>query len=124
MPMPSYKEIVDLIKKGADLEAQEKIMELREDALAFQEENLELRRQIADMEKHIGELEEDLSLQKDVKFEGGVYWHMDGDQKEGPFCQRCLDVDNKMVRLQALTVSSEHQWRCYECKRAYMRTRV
>lgn len=43
MAMPSYKDIVDLIKKGATIEAQEKIMELREAAVELQDENISLR---------------------------------------------------------------------------------
>ena len=43
LPIPSYKEIADLFKKGATLEAQEKIMELREAALACREENISLK---------------------------------------------------------------------------------
>lgn len=31
---------------------------------------------------------------------GKLYWRGEGDTKEGPFCQRCLDVDRKAVRLQ------------------------
>ncbi len=38
MALPRYKEIVELVKKGATLEAQEKIIELREAALELQEE--------------------------------------------------------------------------------------
>ena len=37
--IPSYKDIVDLIKKGATLEAQERVMELREAAISLQDEN-------------------------------------------------------------------------------------
>ncbi len=40
MALPNYGDIVELIKKGATLEAQEKIMELRDGALDLQEQNL------------------------------------------------------------------------------------
>jgi len=66
-PIPNYKDIVDLIKKGATLEAQEKIMELREAALAVQEENLQLQTRIK-------ELEEKLTLRSKIKWEKPFYW--------------------------------------------------
>ena len=44
--LPKYKDIVDLIKKGATVEAQEKIMELREAAVNLQDEVHELREKI------------------------------------------------------------------------------
>jgi hypothetical protein len=46
IPLPSYSQIADLLKKGATLEAQEQIMKLREAAIELQEENLKLREDI------------------------------------------------------------------------------
>jgi hypothetical protein len=56
MAFPSYKEIIDLIKVGSTIEAQEKIMELRQSALAIQEQNIDLRNQLADLQAEIKEL--------------------------------------------------------------------
>lgn len=44
--LPRYKDIVDLLKKGSTIEAQEQIMSLREGALELQEENQELKEKI------------------------------------------------------------------------------
>jgi len=57
MGIPSYKDIIDLIKAGATIEAQEKIMELRQSALNIQEENIGLRNRILDLEARVKELE-------------------------------------------------------------------
>jgi len=43
MALPSYGEIMDLVKKGLTLEAQEKVIQLRESALELQAENLTLK---------------------------------------------------------------------------------
>ena len=40
--IPKYKDIIDLVKKGSTIEAQEKIMQLREAAMELKEENLTL----------------------------------------------------------------------------------
>ncbi len=46
MPLlPNYKDIVELIRKGSTIEAQEKILELRKAAMQLQEENLALRQE-------------------------------------------------------------------------------
>jgi DNA-binding transcriptional MerR regulator len=55
--LPKYKEIIDLIKTGATIEAQEKIMELRQSALELQEANVELRERIIELEARVKELE-------------------------------------------------------------------
>ncbi len=78
--LPNYKDIVDLIKKGSTVEAQEKIMELREGALALQEENIKLKETIKDLEAK-------LSVKEKVVWEPPFYWLKEGDAKDGPFCQ-------------------------------------
>lgn len=108
MALPTYKEIVDLIKKGATIEAQEKIMELREAALGLQEENFTFREKIR-------ALEDELKVKKQLKFERTAYWLHNGHQKDGPFCQRCYDVQNILVRLQNYGSS----WFCVACNQSY-----
>lgn len=107
--IPRYKDIVDLVKKGSTVEAQEKIMELRESALALQEENFELREKNA-------ELEAALANKNSLKYEAPFYWKIEGEEKEGPFCQQCQDKDNKQIRLQT---TGEDFWRCFTCNQVY-----
>ena len=57
MSLPKYKDIIELIKKGATIEAQEKIMELRESALELQEENINLKNQVLELQEKIRKLE-------------------------------------------------------------------
>lgn len=110
MPMlPNYKDIVDLLKKGATIEAQEKIMELREGALELQEENIRLR-------ERIKELEEKLNRKENVIWEPPSYWIKDGDKKDGPYCQQCYDKDGDLIRLK------DHRngyWTCPTCKNGF-----
>lgn len=108
MKLPTYKDIFELIKKGATVEAQEKIMELREIAIELQEENFALK-------DHIRTLEEELKLKQQLKFEKTVYWLIDGQDKDGPFCQRCYDVEKKLVRLQNYGSS----WFCVACNQSF-----
>ncbi len=110
MAIPSYTDIVDLLKKGATVEAQEKIMELREAVHAVQEENLNLK-------KRIRELEGELETKELLLFDESVYWLQvpGSDKHDGPFCQRCYDVNKNLVRLQNV---DGRYWNCHECKSA------
>jgi hypothetical protein len=103
--LPTYKDIVDLIKKGATVEAQEQIMALREGALAVQEENLLLREKVKD-------LEEDLRIRGQLTFDGANYWLEEENRTDGPFCQHCYDTVGKYVRLQ----DYDDTWYCFSCK--------
>jgi len=57
MTLPSYKDIIELVKKGATIEAQEKVMELREAALELQEENINLKNEVMDLKEKLRKLE-------------------------------------------------------------------
>lgn len=105
MALPAYKDIIDLIKKGATVEAQEQIMALREGALLLQEENFGLREKVKS-------LEESLRVKGQLNFDGSSYWLDDGNNADGPFCQNCYDTSSKLVRLQ----DCEQSWTCFACK--------
>lgn len=105
MALPSYKDIVELLKKGATVEAQEQIMALREGALILQEENFGLREKVKT-------LEESLRVKGQLSFDGSAYWLDDGTISDGPFCQHCYDTSGKLVRLQ----DWEDTWSCFACK--------
>ena len=112
--LPKYKDIVELIKKGATVEAQEKIMELREAALELQEVNSDLRARVS-------ELEEELRIKGSLEYSEGTYWlrredtASDSTIKDGPFCQHCYDAEQKMIRLQ----DWGEAWSCMHCEHSY-----
>jgi len=106
--LPSYKDIVELVKKGATLEAQEKIMELREGAIELQEENLALREQVKD-------LRQQLDLKGKMTFKH-PYYFMEGDPK--PFCAKCWEHDGKAIHLLGDGGHREF-WNCPVCKEVY-----
>lgn len=113
--IPKYGEIVDLIKKGSTLEAQEKIMELREAVVALEEDNSNLRRQVR-------ELEEKLSFQESLRFESPFYYAQDDSV---PYCPRCWEVDRKAVHLPPPSqVMAGTRYDCVECKTMYIHPRA
>lgn len=62
--LPKYKDIVELLKKGSTIEAQEQIMSLREGALELQEENQELKNRILELEAKLKSID-DWAIEKD-----------------------------------------------------------
>ncbi|EHZ2647925.1 TPA: hypothetical protein ACN343_004164 [Vibrio parahaemolyticus] len=107
--LPRYKDIAELVKKGATVEAQEKIMELREGALELQEENLTLKERVAELEKK-------LANKSSLRYEAPFYWKAKDNDKDGPYCQQCQDNNNKQIRLQT---SGNDFWKCFTCKETY-----
>lgn len=104
--IPKYKDISDLLDKGAKVEALERIMELREATLELQEDNLELKTKIQ-------KLEEELEEKAKLTYEAPFYWMVEGEGKDGPFCQQCWDNNKKKIRLQDYR---DDFWGCKTCK--------
>ncbi len=92
LPLPNYRDIVDLIKKGATIEAQEKIMQLREAALALQEDNFALREENR-------RLKEAQSLAAKLIRDGNCYYREEDSDRKHPYCLTCWDADRKLVSL-------------------------
>lgn len=104
--LPNYKDIIDLIKKGANVEAQEKILELREGAIDLQEENIVLR-------ERVKELEAALQLKGEMVYSKTVYWrHLADGEKDGPYCSTCYDKFGKVIHLH----DWGETWCCRACK--------
>ncbi len=115
--LPNYKDIVELMKKGTTLEAQEKIMELREGALELQEENIKLKEQIAILQKELDD-------RRSLFFDGSVYWRNAVEllSREGPFCPRCYDADHRLMTLHEEEVTPDStDWHCRQCSNFYER---
>jgi len=113
IPLPSYSQIAELIKKGATLEAQEQIMKLREAALELQEENLSLREEIK-------KLREERDLANNLEFAEEVYWLLKNGERTGPYCPSCYDQHHKLTRLHnGKTRMADTKWLCLICQNTF-----
>jgi Zn finger protein HypA/HybF involved in hydrogenase expression len=95
MAIPNIKEIFELIKKGATLEAQQKIIELKETAISLQEENLELKK-------------ENLSLKQQIEL-----------LEKGDRCPKCRKASWNLIKSQEHpgfgSVLLDRIYKCSEC---------
>ena len=104
--------ITDLTKKGLTVEWQEMAMELRQQGVQLQEENVNLKLEVLDLKETLRNLEEALKVKKNLRWEPPVYCLIGEDgSKDGPYCQRCWDVENRLVRLH----EAMGGWRCHQC---------
>lgn len=108
MALPTFKDIAELFKKGATLEAQQKIIELQEVHLAIREELLALK-------------DENRALRAQVERNCKVVWVapyyylVDGENRDGPYCQKCYDEKSKLIRMQSGHEGDAHRCAvCYE----------
>jgi len=105
LSLPNYKDIIDLIKKGATLEAQQKIMQLREAAIDLQEENLVLKQRVK-------ELEDSLAFKGRLAFRP-PYYYAEGD--DVPFCPTCWEADHIPMHLTGHRTEEGTDYACAKC---------
>ena len=72
--------------------------------------------EVAECNERIFELERLLNTQRNMKYDGSVYFQqLDGGDKNGPFCPKCFDVDQKAVRLKHVKGNWAGDWYCQNC---------
>ena len=107
------KKILEAIQDADNAAASQLILELEGMALDLQEQNARLREQVADLEAHI-------DLVEQMSFDGKVYWRGQGDNREGPFCQKCLDGERRAIRLkhkdQTVSGYKSEWYECHNCQ--------
>ena len=132
--MGTIKDIVELSTQLANSVSDRKIatelnniqsltLKLQSEQVNIHEQNMKLREDlIIEKEKSqrlsvlVKKLESQLEVKGKIQYEKPSYWLIDGDQKDGPFCQRCYDVENRLVRLQG---DDYDYWRCRDCKNGF-----
>jgi len=113
-------DIAKLIKdSGASLEQAEVKLQIAELISALAEAKIEIagiQSELMEKDNIISSLNEQLSIKENVVWEKPYYWLVDQDDRDGPFCQRCYDVEQRLVRLQG---SGKNGWSCRSCKSSY-----
>ena len=113
-------DIAKLIKdSGSSLEQAEIKLQIAELISALAEAKLEIagvQSDLIEKDSVIASLNEQLALRKNVVWEKPYYWLEDGENRDGPYCQRCYDVDQRLVRLQG---GGKNAWNCRSCKNTY-----
>lgn len=115
-------ELAKVIKTSSEsLEKAEVKFQLAELISALAETKMELaeiQSTIIQKDEQIKELQSQLSERDKLEYEAPYYWRVADDKKDGPFCQKCKDVDGLLVRLQSTT--SKGYWSCKSCDKNYI----
>lgn len=89
----NVKDAVKLVQQLDNIDLMRKMMDVQTDAMRLFEENDQLKREI-------GRLQEALKVKGQLFFEKNVRWLKKEDgSREGPYCSRCWDVDQKLIRI-------------------------
>lgn len=76
---------------------------------------------LLDKDEEIRKLAAALEVKESLVYQKPSYWLDDNESLDGPFCQRCYDVERRLVRLQD---DGGGQWECMACKSEFWEQRV
>jgi len=91
----TIKELLDLALSAKNHDLYSRINGLSQELIEYQQENLSLKKKVI-------ELEETLNTKESLKFEDHVYWLIKDGKKDGPYCPKCWDANEKTIRLRVL----------------------
>lgn len=75
-----------------------------------------IQEQLSEKDQRIRDLEVELATQKQMTYSSPFYWRIEGDRRDGPYCQRCYDKDRSAIHLQDL---HNGYWECAACNSTY-----
>lgn len=90
--MGMYEEIKDSINLNDNVELLKNFMDI-------QKGYLQMKGELEEANKKIKQLEEKLTLKEKLIYKDNMYYINDGDKLDGPYCSRCYDDKNKLVRM-------------------------
>lgn len=115
-------EIAKLIKNSDNsieqAEAKLRIAELISTLAEAKIEIAGIQQVLFEKDSEICKLKLQISEKEKLYWESPYYWRVEGDQKDGPFCQHCYDKYNEKIRLQGNT-NSNGWWECAACKNIF-----
>ena len=76
----------------------------------------DIQQTVVEAEARIKELEARLATRAKLTWDEPLYWRETDTGRDGPFCQRCYDAEEKLVRLQG---SGAGHYSCRACKCDY-----
>jgi hypothetical protein len=124
--LTSIKTATDLVNflrdSSTSLEKAEINLKLAEiiNALADAKINIaDIKQILIDKDEQIRKLKGQLEIKDKIVWDDPCYWLIDGEKKDGPFCQQCYDRDHQLVRLQEFG-SAKGRWKCLTCRNVYL----
>lgn len=112
-------DIAKLIKdSGTSLEQAEMKLKLADLISALADAKIEVatvQGTLTEKDVEIKELKQKLSVRDAVHYRAPFYWSLTAEGEDGPYCQKCYDVEGRLVRLQK-SVNRENVWSCRACR--------
>jgi len=102
----AIKDAVSVADRLRDADLKQKIANVQVECAKLAEENAHLRQELL-------EFREQKKVRQNMEFVESVYWRANDGKREGPFCPKCLDGNERSSRM--ADRHDDHCWRCAVC---------
>lgn len=103
------KDVVELVQKADNIDLMRKVLQLQQEAMEQQEAIHRLTEELRDARAKLAQREA-------MSWDHNVYWRGDGKGREGPFCPKCLDGEERIARMANLEADIYgFVWKCPCC---------
>ena len=108
----ALKDAINVAQKADNVGLTRQLLDAQRELLDMQAENNALRAKISDLQAH-------QQTAQHMHYEQNVYWRRPPGQgiADGPFCPRCFDADQKVVRLMT---GKGRRPTCQNCKSIFV----
>ena len=106
--------IFETLKSTAKVLQEAGKIEQYQQILETMDKLLEMQKKIVDLENENKYLKEKLEIKENLTYENNAYQINKEGKKDGPFCSRCWDNDQKLIRIHA-TINPATD-KCSVCK--------
>jgi hypothetical protein len=108
----SVRAALALAKKITNLEVQGQLIAAREKIVTAQVQMIELQQRNRPLRDEVARLRAMGAVRTRIVYGGNAYYLGDGCDADGPYCARCLDDDDRLVRLRD---RGEGAFYCQQC---------
>ncbi|PZQ47413.1 MAG: hypothetical protein DI551_03355 [Micavibrio aeruginosavorus] len=117
--MGAMKGAYETIKSGLTIADRLGDVELKEIILSLKQSILEKDEQILFLKENLADAQRKQKQKENLTYERNVYWLVEGENKDGPYCPGCYGDKEKLVRM---TIGEEY-WNCPVCKHLEQHTK-
>jgi hypothetical protein len=112
------KEVTSMSSSPTTAELKMKLIGVIDGLLDAKQAILDISENVEKKDAQIRDLTAKLELKANVIYEKPYYYSYKEDRRDGPFCQKCWDVNQLLVRL-IESHNTKGEWQCRNCKTWY-----
>lgn len=108
----SAKAVAKLAHDYGKMDLYQQAVELMAKVTEQQQQIMELSQELFELKKQLADVAADNKLRSELVIKDHAYYRpLDGGKLDGPFCCRCFDADQKLIRIQPGNAG----WYCEQC---------